>query len=305
MATGVNAAVAHSCHHNLILLIMFLHYKKGFSSSESERLCLQWIVMSWYQILTKNIFPILMRMFSNIGMDFGLCSPSWSSCPPRAALEFIVSLNPVHGRLLSQTWGIFQWPSVPGWGHQVSAQCQVYRGMKKIVCYFPCKNKPNTFIQTDSVCQRVCLAFMQLTLWEDGRLTAASSCPPWRTLESLSLSNLREGTSNGLPGKMKLIVGKERRITESQRMGSIIITDGSFFSLVCEQGLFILLHPEIFKSEVCSRFQNSIEQLPLTLPPVSGLVTCPSIVNMKHGVKLTAGILYVTVLHYPHFNTSA
>lgn len=84
--------------------------------------------------------------------------------------------------------------------------------------------------------------------WEDGRVTAASSCPPWRTLESLSMSNLQEGTSISLLGKMKLIVGRDWRISESQRMG-LTITDGSFHCLVCQQALFILLHPDIFQFE--------------------------------------------------------
>lgn len=48
--------------------------------------------------------------------------------------------------------------------------------------------------------------------------------------------------------------------------------------------------------KVCSRRQ-SIEPLTLTLLPVSVLLTYPSTLNMKHGVKVRAGILYVTDLH--------
>lgn len=147
MATGLNAAVAHSCHHNVVFLIMFLHYKQKFSSSDSVYNELAWI-SSKYSQRTSSLHWMRVpsgRTFSNIGMDFGFCSPL-SSCPPRAALKFSESLNPVYSQLLSQTWGIFQWPLVPGWGHQVSAQCQVYRQMKKIVCDFPCKNKPTTFL---------------------------------------------------------------------------------------------------------------------------------------------------------------
>lgn len=61
-----------------------------------------------------------------------------SNSLPRAALEFVESLNPVHSRLVSQPCGIFQWPLVPGGGHQVSVDSlrtllsggpQGYRGM--------------------------------------------------------------------------------------------------------------------------------------------------------------------------------
>lgn len=145
MVSGLSAAVTHSFYNNVIILI------KLFKLLECQALftinCHELII----NIHKEHFLRILMRgpsgwTFSNIGMDFVFCSPLLSSCPPRAALEFIESLNPVHSRLLSQTWGIFQWPLVPGWEHQVSAQSQVYRGMKKMVCDLPWENKPNAFI---------------------------------------------------------------------------------------------------------------------------------------------------------------
>lgn len=132
--------------------------------------------------------------------------------------------------------------------------------------------------------------------WEDGRATAASSCPPWRTLESLSMSNLQEGTSISLLGKIKLIVGREWKITEFQRMG-LIITDASFYCLVCVNRHCLSFYIQTFSNlKVCSRHQH-IEPLTLTLLPVSRLLTYPSTLNMKHGVKLRASISYVTDLH--------
>lgn len=129
--------------------------------------------------------------------------------------------------------------------------------------------------------------------WEDGRVTAAS------VLHEGHLKVFQRQTCKRAPAlvclaKWNLLWAENERLPNPREWVWLLQT--LLFIVLCVwTGIVYRITSRHFP---IWRFARDVkEPLTLTLLPVSGLPTYPSIPNMKHRVKRRAGILYVTDLH--------